>query len=409
MFYFPFEFTFLRGINTKHMMFFFGAICLLLDMLLVKKISFSKELLISSFIAIVFSLVGFYSTDYNVTSDYAYAAYIGSMWIWLLACYGACTSIRLTHGYISVKLIVNYLLIICVLQCIVALLIDFVPSVKSVVDAIFVTGDLRFMEKVKRLYGIGASLDVAGVRFSAVLVMAAVILSKDRILRSNTVHMTSYIFAFMIIGVMGNMLARTTSIGLLLGIAYIVFKSGLFSLFVRLVNFKLWKTLIASLAVFISIAVYLYKTSKQAFLLIRFAFEGFFNWVEQGEWETDSTEVLKEMWVFPSSTKTWVIGDGLFNNPWTGGFYMNTDVGYLRFIYYCGLIGLFFFSIFFIYLSYSLSRRFHYVRDIFLLLLIIVFANWIKVATDIFLVYAFFLVISQPYFANYYKKDFEAL
>lgn len=34
------------------------------------------------------------------------------------------------------------------------------------------------MEDVKRLYGIGAALDVAGVRFAAVLIMIAVLIAK---------------------------------------------------------------------------------------------------------------------------------------------------------------------------------------------------------------------------------------
>lgn len=41
------------------------------------------------------------------------------------------------------------------------------------------------MEDVKRLYGIGAALDVAGVRFAAVLIMIAVLIAKDYEVRHN--------------------------------------------------------------------------------------------------------------------------------------------------------------------------------------------------------------------------------
>ena len=409
MYYFPFEFTFLRGINTKHMMFVLGSLCLSWDILCNRSITFNKELIIGSIFALIFSICGLFSNDLNNTSDYAYTIYLGSMWMWLIACYGACCFMKLSHGYISVKLIINYLLAICVFQCIIALLIDFIPSVKTLIDSFFVTGEVGYMERINRLYGIGASLDVAGVRFACVLVLAAVILCEDKLIRNNNNLLIYYIFSFLIIGVIGNMIARTTTVGLGLGLAYIIFRSGILSINIKIIDLKLWKILFSSTLFIVIIATYLYYNNPDFYDLIRFAFEGFFNWVETGKWETDSTEVLKNMWVFPENIKTWIIGDGYFNNPITGGYYMGTDVGYLRFIFYSGLIGLFSFSIFFIYLSLALSIRFKYIKYVFFLLLIIVFVNWIKVATDIFLVYAFFLCISQPYFSPYYKKDFEAI
>jgi len=72
---------------------------------------------------------------------------------------------------------------------------------------------------------------------------------------------------------------------------------------------------------------------------------------------------------------------------------MGTDVGYLRFIYYCGLVGLFVFSTFFIYLSAVCYKKFPKERDLFFLLAVLVFVIWLKVSTDIFLVYAIFLCI----------------
>lgn len=409
MYYFPFEFTFLKGINTKHIMFVFGALCLGWDAISQRYITFSRELLVASIIALLFSLVGLFSLDFNNTFDYAYAIYIGSMWMWFIACYGACSLIRVTHGYISVKLIANYLTVVCLAQCVIALLIDFIPSFKSIVDSIFVTGDRFFMEKVERLYGIGASLDVAGIRFASVLVIIAVLLSEDKGIRLRTDKMIYFILSFILIGIIGNMIARTTTVGLVLGFGYILIRSGIISFTIKMINIHFWRVLIICLAIFFFVGGYLYNASQEFYQLIRFAFEGFFNWVETGTWETDSTDVLKNMWVFPDNNKTWIIGDGLFNNAIDGSYYKNTDVGYLRFIYYCGVIGISVFSIFFIYLSISLYARFEYIKYLFLLLLIVVFANWVKVSTDIFLVYAFFLVISQPYFESYYEKDFEKI
>lgn len=68
------------------------------------------------------------------------------------------------------------------------------------------------------------------------------------------------------------------------------------------------------------------------------AFEWYINLLETGSFETNSTNKLQTMWHFPSSTKTWLLGDGMFHLP-NGAFYMSTDVGYLRNLFYWGLLG----------------------------------------------------------------------
>lgn len=407
MYFFPFEFTFLKGINTKQIMAPIGFICLVYDIIKARKVEVSKELFVSSLIAITFSAVSFYSTDFNHTSDYAYAVYIGSMWVWLLACYAACTIIRSVHGYISILLIVNYLSFVCVFQCVIALLINFNPPIKEFVDSWFITGDLAVMMKIKRLYGIGASLDVAGGRFSAVMIMIAVLLNDNKIVKGNIYYSVIYFLAFLIIGVLGSIMARTTTIGLAIGSCYFIYRLRFFSKSVNLIGVYFWQMILIVLSFITATCTYFYNTDKRFYTLLRFGFEGFFNLIEKGRWETDSTEVLKDMWVFPTTIKTWIIGDGYFFDIWTGLFYMRTDVGYLRFIYYSGLLGLLVFTIFFFYLSFSLANRFNYVKNMFYLLLVAALANWIKVSTDLFLVYSFFLVLSQTYFTNYYRKDFE--
>lgn len=67
--------------------------------------------------------------------------------------------------------------------------------------------------------------------------------------------------------------------------------------------------------------------------------------METGELRTDSTDKLNTMmWVWPEDVKSWIIGTGLFAN-----FVYSTDIGYCRFILYCGLIGFGTFVLFFVY------------------------------------------------------------
>ena len=147
---------------------------------------------------------------------------------------------------------------------------------------------------------------------------------------------------------------------------------------------------------------------------IRFAFEGFFSLAEKGYWETNTNNILKNMIIFPDNLKTWIIGDGYFDNPyWRDpyyvgsyalGYYMNTDIGYLRFIFYFGLIGLTTFILYFFKVARTCAERFSRYTSMFMLELAINMIVWLKVSTDIFLVFALFLCISKEDNDAYEKR-----
>ena len=99
-----------------------------------------------------------------------------------------------------------------------------------------------------------------------------------------------------------------------------------------------------------------------------------------------------------------MIGDGYFMahktdpyyiGPTWGDFYHSTDVGYLRFIYYFGLTGLIAFSTFLCYVANACIKNHPTFKILFFLILITNFIIWAKVSTDLFLVFALFLVIQQ--------------
>lgn len=395
-FYFPFEFAFFPGLNTKQMLAGIGFIFMAYHMVRMEKVSISREVAIASVIAIIFSAIGLFSVDYNYSDDYSYATYIVSMWIWFSASYAVVTLMGFLHGYLSYRLVINYLIIVCLIQCGFALAIDFSPTFKSFADAYFITGDREFMEDVKRLYGIGAALDAAGVRFAAVLIMITVLIAKDDEVRYNQKLMTIYFISFLIITVVGNMVSRTTSIGLFVGVIYLIYALNLFKASISIITLNVWKIILISILLVLPVAIYFYNTNEGVYKLMRFAFEGFFNWVEKGVWETDSTNRLNQvMWIWPADddTKTWLIGKGVFSD-WGA---VGTDIGYCRFVFYCGLTGLCTFILFFVYLSYALWKKIPKINHLFFMLFILALINWIKVATDIFLIYALFLSITSPY------------
>ena len=119
----------------------------------------------------------------------------------------------------------------------------------------------------------------------------------------------------MLIAIVGNMIARTTTVGAIVAIAYWIFSSGFAKLTLNKDNLRIWKYVILTLSILVPVVVYFYNMDKQFHDNIRFAFEGFFSIVETGKWETNSNNILKNMIVFPDNLKTWLIGDGYIENP----------------------------------------------------------------------------------------------
>lgn len=70
---------------------------------------------------------------------------------------------------------------------------------------------------------------------------------------------------------------------------------------------------------------------------------------------------------------------------------MATDVGYLRFIFYFGLAGMIAFSLYMFYAARILMDKHPKYKVLFLLVLLVNYVMWFKVASDLFLVFAFFL------------------
>lgn len=400
-YFFPFCFTFLPSVNTKMAMAAFGLVLLGVQLGKARNSVLNKNIFILSVFAAIVSLIGLISVTYNETPDYTYASYIVSMWVWLGGAYVAVSLMRKVHGYASVKLVCNYLIAICVFQCTIALLIDSFPLVKGVVDG-FLAGEGYMGKNESRLYGIGCALDVAGSRFAVVLIMIAYIttLKDDEVTRK---YIWLYIAAFLYITVVGNMMARTTIMGVGLALLYWIGKSGLFSLRINSEYKYIWNRLSVLLLIAIPFMVYLYDTNPAFKEDIRFAFEGFFSLAEKGEWEVNSNNRLADMYVFPDNIKTWIIGDGYFANPGDtdpyyvgplgGAFYKSTDVGYLRFIFYFGVIGLVAFILYFFKCAQVCVLKFKREALMFWLILLANYILWFKVATDIFLVFAMFLCV----------------
>lgn len=397
-YFFPVEFTFLPGQNTKKLLAVVGLLFLGYNYISKRSQQANRDFITISAYALIVSIVGLFSITYNDTPDTSYSSYIMSMWVWLGGAYAVTSIIKLYHRKLSMELLSYYLMGVCVVQCILALAMDFSPALKMFIDRYFVT---TLMDDIqRRLYGIGCALDVAGTRFSAVLIIISVLLMK-RGQNMPKLTIITCIISFVIIAVIGNMIARTTIVGLVIALLLIIIKSSSFDLTKGKQRVVRWVVVIILLLV--PVISFYYETNPQIRENIRFAFEGFFSLAEKGEWDVHSNKRLADMIVFPESLKTWIIGDGYFEGPSTidpyyvgpnmTGFYMWTDIGYLRFIFYFGLIGLVTFILFFIKCAQICARNINNYSTLFWLLLLLNFIIWFKVATDIFVVFALFLCL----------------
>lgn len=417
-YFFPFEFTFLPGVNTKMAMAGVGLLLYFVDIVRGNTQRINTGGLTILFISAFVSLCGFLSVVINNTNDYTYATYIVSMLVWLGGAYTAVKIVRGLHGYVSVELICNYLIGVSLAQCLVALMINSLPMFKMLVDSVVVGFDFvdtATMTKANRLYGIGAALDVAGTRFAVVLVIIAVLLHRSSVSRYKK-YIWLYLIAFILISVVGNMMARTTTVGIIVAIVYWFATSGVIWMYLRKNSVRIWACLFILLSISLPIIVNEYYVNEEFHDNIRFAFEGFFSVAEKGHWETNSNNILLDMLVFPDNPKTWIIGDGYFDNPYSldpyyigpnfQGYYMQTDIGYLRFIFYFGLLGLSFFIFYFYHVTKNCVACFPKYTTMFWLFLAINMIVWLKVSTDIFLVFAIFLCVSKEE-NDAYEKQYE--
>ena len=395
---FPFEFKFLPGINTKMAMAVIGGVILLLRLAQRKMADFDKDFGKIVAYGSLISLVAFVSYTYNNTIDYSFIRYPVSIFVWMGGAYCLCQWINKSHGYVSVELIGRYMIAVCAIQGRLALAIDRYPPLKYFVNS-FLGGEELFMSVVEgRLYGIGCALDVAGGRFAAILTILAYLSTKKQT-QSQPLWMVFYVVSALIIIVIGNMIGRTTTVGMVIAIAYwmiVSIKKDSERVFI--------KYLILSILVATPYVVHLYNTNIVMQDYLRFGFEGFFSLVEQGKWDVGSNNVLREyMIVFPDNLKTWLIGDAYAMNPseydplYIGpvfkGFYMNTDIGYLRFIFYFGIIGCLTMILFIYKVATICIERYSQYRAMFIMLLIVNLIIWFKVTTDIFLIFAPFLCV----------------
>ncbi|MGY0159565.1 hypothetical protein ACVQK0_08595 [Edwardsiella tarda] len=108
---------------------------------------------------------------------------------------------------------------------------------------------------------------------------------------------------------------------------------GLYSI-IRLRHLKIL-FLALMIMIILSFALYINIDLIQKNHALAWIFEPLLNFINSGGFSSHSTDELSKMYIMPSD-KTILIGDGFYSNR-DGSYYMHTDVGFLRPIFFGGI------------------------------------------------------------------------
>lgn len=399
-FLFPFNLPVGITVNTKMIVAVLGAVLFVWDKMKEGGPVVSRRFLIYILICATISVWSYCVTVVSGTSDYVFVKYIVSVIVWLGAAYAVVWLIKAVHGRVTVELVGNYLIGVCTVQCLLAYLMTVFPGLEAFVDSLMGEGESFMGTADGRMHGLGAALDPAGLRFSAILLISSFLMAKLDY-GQHPWQGVLYLMSFVIVSIIGNMIARTTTVGFVLSVVlYVVLIWPRGNNLV--VNWS-WGIVGGGILAAILVSVWLYNNVPTFRENIRFGFEGFFSLVEKGRWEVRSNDMLKGMIIWPESLKTWIIGDGYFDGPQDipdrfgqiiTGYYMKTDIGYLRYIFYFGSIGLVGMISAFVYLAVSCMKAHPEYRLLFLSFLIVNILGWLKVSSDIIMVFAPFFILA---------------
>lgn len=304
------------------------------------------------------------SINYNGTNDMDFIVYPTTPILMLFCAYFILHYFKKFYGdRLSFPLIAYYLIVIVVVQLMISISMYLSPAFQNVLYGLLKPDayiSARETANSGRLLGFGANFMNLAVANCFALILISVLLKNATEFKIPTFYKNLLAFFFIFLSVLGLMQARTTMMGCLLGIGYMLFSS--FKLTYDNLKNGIFKLLIISTmaVVLILLLVVLFPeffASKMHTL--NYGFELFNNYSQNGKLTTGSSAVLENMYaIWPKTSKTWVIGDGRFfnvSNDYLSGFYMNTDIGYARLIFYIGLIGTsiyYFFECFLIYQSF---------------------------------------------------------
>jgi hypothetical protein len=382
------------GLGTRVFIGILGFIYFTIQILL-KNINFKfhKDYINIFLTLFIISLISSISVIFNKTYDIEFVLkYPISIIIILFASYFIKNMILIKYKEVEIQNIIRLIINVVIIQIIISILMFSIPPFREFLNSIQIYSEyeITVLQESQnfRLNGFGSRFFGAGIINGFALILIASLLKfykhETKVLRLSL----AYLFIF----VFGMMMARTTIIGALLSLILLFLPKTRISLsqIKKHLKFSFYITILP--IGFILIIILIFPGIKQQLTNIsKFGFEMFFNYFSSNSFESESTNKMMEMYIWPSSLKTYTIGDGLYSNPQNNSYYMNTDIGYLRLIYYFGVFGLLSYFIFQFYLNKILyCRDSNFKMMFFILSLYLIILNF-KGFSDLFFIGILFL------------------
>lgn len=254
---------------------------------------------------------------------------------------------------------------------------DFIVAIQKVSDNELI---LDMMEGRTRSVGIGDGNFFHGGVISGIGIILTFFLYRE-----NYIKKKICIIYFMLLLITGVFIARTTLIGLI---------SILFIFLGNKTKRRRCLKVFLSGFFFVSLSIGAIIFYGSDYLNINWAFEIILSYINSGSAETGSTNHLQTMYMLPSTLKTFLIGDGFLYYE-DGTYYMHTDVGYLRLLFYWGTFGIiicFLLQFILYYIIYKHSNRNREVK--YLIIIILLYAIILNLKGFIELNFLSFLILS---------------
>lgn len=349
VYFFPFK---AYGFDPRLLVFLFFFIYMIKDGLLLNrkvKCRYIKTL----FYPVLMSLFTVLSSVVNTITENTFIIFPFQVIYLLLLSYCIYYITKRFCKVISFYVITRYFLMTLVVQSVIAIVM-FVnqPICLFLFDlqGIDLTSRVIKMYFGVRLIGLGCFYFGAGAIYGLGLIAIMPFMLKAK----NKQQLIKLILLYVYIFIVGIFFARTAMIGCVFSIVYLIFCI----LIPKMCNkvFLVFRQFIIYLTVFGIALVFIYTSSPKLQEdygdIIDFGFEAFINLVESGELSTASSDGLTEyhLSIWPQNQKTYYIGD----MRWTKGdsYYGDSDVGYVRLLFYFGVPGV----ILFLLYQYSIVR-----------------------------------------------------
>jgi hypothetical protein len=376
------------NIGTRVVLSIFGFL-LIITRILHKTINFSfdKRFLFVFLALFGISIISIVSLMYNGTRDFVFFfEYPFSIILIMLSSYFLTKLISYKSSAETVPIIISLIINVVFIQVLISFIMFLYHPIGDWLNTIQVTSDkeLRVLEDALefRLVGFGSRFFGSGIVNGFALILIGSVLKFEQ---ADKIKVFKYSIYFLFIFAFGMMMARTTIVGALLAISILFWPKTIFNI-KRVKIISKFSLSIVVIPLFILGVLFLFfPILKESFeLLFNFGFEMFVNYFESGNFESESTTQMGNMFVWPKHFMTYLIGDGLYTDTFTGAYYKAIDIGVIRLIYYFGLPGLIMYFTFQFQIAYFAFLKNRKYRIMFIVLsLYCVILNF-KGFTDLF-------------------------